>query len=155
MKALLTGSGPPSEALQRSDPCNPTTLSSIPPQPLGLHHSPQHAQQAQHAQQQSPQHAQRAQHAQQHSPQHAQQAQQAQHVQQQPSQSQQPIKVSLLPGSNKLLTPTQVKELSWQNHLKLYKVSVLPRCSWLQFFPNPTSTNTLDSTTSYVLAVSV
>ncbi|KAA6420842.1 MAG: hypothetical protein FRX49_09231, partial [Trebouxia sp. A1-2] len=33
----------------------------------------------------------------------------------------QPIRVSLLPGSLKLLTPTQVKNLSWQNHLKLYK----------------------------------
>ena len=59
-----------------------------------------------------------------------QQGQQAQHPQrpqqqQQQNQSQQPIKVSLLPGPLKLLTPTQVKELSWQNHLKLFKVAIL------------------------------
>ena len=41
---------------------------------------------------------------------------------QQQTQAQQPIRVSLLQGPLKLLTAAQVKELSWQNHLKLYKV---------------------------------
>lgn len=80
----MSGSGPLSDSLRRSDPYHPSsTLSS----PL--------------AQQQS---------------------QQQLHQAQQQIQAQQPIRVSLLPGSLKLLTPTQVKELSWQNHLKLYKV---------------------------------
>ena len=114
MKALLNGSGPLG-SLQRSDPDQPPSLSSS-RHPLRQLQSPQHAQQGQHVQQ-----------AQQHSPQHAQQAQPEQHAYQaqraqQASQSPQPIRVSLLPGSNKLLTPTQVKELSWQSHLKLYKV---------------------------------
>lgn len=64
--------------------------------------------------------------------QQAQHAQQAQEQQQQQNQSQQQIKVSLLPGSLKFLSPTQVKELSWQNHLKLYKVEdsrTIPQCS--------------------------
>ena len=119
MKALLSGSGPPSDSLQCGDPCHPPTLSSS-PQPLRQLQPPQHAQHAQHAQQ-----GQHVHQAQQHSSQHVQQAQPAQHAQQapqQPSQSQQPIMLSLLPGSNKLLTPTQVKELSWQNHLNLYQV---------------------------------
>lgn len=55
-----------------------------------------------------------------------QQSQQQLHQAQQQQQAQPPIRVSLLPGPLKLLTPTQVKELSWQNHLKLYKVTTAP-----------------------------
>lgn len=122
MQALLAGSELQSDPLQHSNPYHPSTLSSS-PQSLRQLHSPQHAQHDQHAQQE-----QHVQPAQQHSPQHAQQAQPQQHRQQaqqalqQASQSQQPIKVSLLPGSNKLLTPGQVKDLPWQNHLELCKV---------------------------------
>lgn len=112
MKALLHGSGPLSDPLRRNDPNQPSSLPSS-PQPLRQLQSPQQGQHVQQAQRHSPQHAQQAQ-----PEQHAHQAQQAQ----QASQSPQPIQVSLLPGFNKLLTPTQVKELSWQSHLKLYKV---------------------------------
>jgi len=84
MEALMTGTGPLSDSLRRSDPYQPATLPTSNPTP---------------PQQQS----------------------QEQLSQQQPL-AEQPIRVSLLPGSLKLLTPTQVKNLSWQNHLKLYKV---------------------------------
>ncbi|KAL0032698.1 hypothetical protein WJX79_004045 [Trebouxia sp. C0005] len=88
MEALMTGTGPLSDSLRRSDPYQPATL----PTPTPSQQQPQ----AQLSQQQ------------------------LHHPQQQPL-AEQPIRVSLLPGSLKLLTPTQVKNLSWQNHLKLYK----------------------------------
>jgi hypothetical protein len=91
MEALMTGTGPLSDSLRRSDPYQPATLPTSNPTP------PQQQPQEQLSQQQ------------------------LHHPQQQPL-AEQPIRVSLLPGSLKLLTPTQVKNLSWQNHLKLYKV---------------------------------
>ncbi len=91
MEALMTGTGPLSDSLRRSDPYQPATLPTPNPTP------PQQQPQEQLSQQQ------------------------LHHPQQQPL-AEQPIRVSLLPGSLKLLTPTQVKNLSWQNHLKLYKV---------------------------------
>jgi hypothetical protein len=95
MEALMTGTGPLSDSLRRSDPYQPITL----PTPT----LPQQQPLAQLSQQQLHQ------------------------AQQQPL-AQQPIRVSLLPGSLKLLTPTQVKSLSWQNHLKLYKVRQHMQC---------------------------
>ena len=121
---MLAGTGPLSESLRRSDPYPTPNLSGSPMSLAQQHfqhaHSAQHAQQGLHAQ-----HPQQTQHAQQpQQAQHAQHSPQAQHAQ----QAQQPIKVSLLPDSQKLMTPAQVKELSWQNHLKIYKVCRMPAC---------------------------
>lgn len=101
MEALMTGTGPLSDSLRRSDPYQPATLPNPTPTP------PQQQTQAQLSQQQL-------------------------HQPQQQPQAEQPIRVSLLPGSLKLLTPTQVKNLSWQNHLKLYKAYVSRLAGLLQ-----------------------
>ncbi|DBA98669.1 hypothetical protein WJX77_005455 [Trebouxia sp. C0004] len=99
MEALMTGTGPLSDSLRRSDPYQPATLPTPTP--------PQQQPQAQLSQQQ------------------------LHHPLQQPL-AEQPITVSLLPGTLKLLTPTQVKNLSWQNHLKLYKAYVSRLAGLLQ-----------------------
>lgn len=107
MLALRAGSGPLAGPLRRIDPYHTS------PTPSGSVHQPQPQPQPQAQQQQR-------------QPQIPQQAQQPQQVltalQQQQQQSQQPIRVSLLPGGLKILTSGQVKQLTWQNHVAIFKV---------------------------------